>query len=219
MASRGGQATGLPALPPCLLDEMRVMRVTCPHCGATLTVPDHRLPRGQAATAACPQCKGKLVLEPPPASPLDAGAPAGQPRALVCVAPPAEREQVVAALGREGYMTYIARDAADAVERLRFDADALVILHDGFGAPAGGGNPVLDHLALMGTARRRSLHVVFLSPHVRSQDPAAALARSVNLVLHVNDLPRISEALKRSRAEAEEAYRVLLESLRALGKG
>ncbi len=195
------------------------MTVTCPHCGATLTVADDRLPKGQAATAACPQCKGKLILEPPPASPPDAGPPAGRPGALVCVAPQAEREHVVAILRQEGYQPHIARDAADAVERLRFDADALVILRDGFGAPAGGGNPVLDHLALMGTARRRSLHVVFLSPHVRSQDPAAALARSVNLTLHVNDLPRMSEALKHSRAEAEQTYRVLLESLRALGKG
>ena len=219
MASRGGETAGPPGQPPRRLDETHGMTVTCPHCGATLTIPDDRLPRGQAATAACPQCKGKLVLEPPPASPLDAGAPAGQPGALVCVASPAEREQIVAALRRDGCVAYIAGDAAEAVERLRFGADPLVILRDGFGAPAGGGNPVLDHLALMGTARRRSLHVVFLSPHVRSQDPAAALARSVNLVLHVNDLPRMSEALKRSRAEAEEAYRVLLESLRALGKG
>jgi len=65
---------------------------------------------------------------------------------------------------------------------------------------------------------RRLTHVVFVRPAVRSHDTAAAFAKSVNLVLHVNDLAHLPEALKRSREETEQTQRVLLESLRALGK-
>lgn len=142
-----------------------------------------------------------------------------QARALVCVTAPAERDQVLAALKRDGYAAHAAADAADAIERLRFTAYALVILREGFGSAAGDGNPVLEHLAEMGMATRRLMHVVFVSPGVRSHNASAAFARSVDLVLHVNDLPHLGEALQRSRAAAEQAYRVFLDSLRAAGKG
>ncbi len=63
------------------------------------------------------------------------------------------------------------------------------------------------------------MHVVLVSQHVGSHDSTVAFARSVNLVLHLNDLPHLAEALKRSLAETEQSYRVLLDSLRAHGKG
>lgn len=97
--------------------------------------------------------------------------------------------------------------------------ETAVILREGFGSATGDGNPVLEHLAEMGMATRRLMHVVLVSPGVRSHDASAAFARSVDQVLHINDLPHLAEALKRSRAEAEQAYRVLLDSLRAAEKG
>lgn len=219
------------------------MTVTCPTCNTSLTIPDERIPKGQVVTAACPKCKGKIVIDttPPAAGPRPepggaatsapaavtpplAEEPAGyaeqaQPRALVCVADPAERDKVLTTLKREGYAAQVAADAADAKEHLQFTAYALVVLRDGFGSDGGEGNPVLDYLAEMGMARRRNILVVFVSPNVRSHDSATAFARSVNLVLHVNDLPHLAEALKRSRVEMEQMFRVLQESLRAMGKG
>lgn len=215
------------------------MTVTCPSCNTSLTIPDERLPKGKVLTAACPRCKGQIVIDTsgPATAPEPAGgasaatAPAPRPeapaayaeqaqaRALVCVAAPAERDQVLAALKREGYAPHAAADAADAIERLRFTPYALVILREGFGSAAGDGNPVLEHLAEMGMATRRLMHVVLVSPDARSHDASAAFARSVDLVLHTNDVPHLAEALKRSRGEAEQAYRVFLESLRAAGKG
>lgn len=207
------------------------MTVTCPTCRASLTIPDERLPRDRTVTAACPHCKGKVIIDPTistaaattPAPIPPAEAPATyeeqrQPRALVCVAPPAEQEQVLAALRREGYTTQVATNAAEAIERLRFTAYALVVIREGFGSPGGDGSPVLDLLAEMGMGTRRQMHVVLVSPHIRSHDTATAFARSVNLVIHANDLPHLAEALKRSRAEAEQAYRVFWESLQAMGK-
>jgi len=219
------------------------MTITCPTCKASLTIPDDRLPKGKAVSAACPQCKGKIVIDltgsapasdaaagtaptapppapsapPPPETPTSYGEQ-GHPLALVCVDDPAEREQVMAALKAQGYAPRAPTSAADAIQRLRFMSYALLVLRDGYGSAGGDGNPVLDHLAEMGMATRRLMHVVFVSPGVRSHDIAAAFAKSVNLVLHVNDLPHLGEALKRSREETEQAQRVLLESLRALGK-
>jgi hypothetical protein len=219
------------------------MTVTCPTCNASLTIPDDRLPKGQVVSAACPKCKGKIVIDltgsapgPPTTGAAPAAAPAAsasapdetqpggyeeesQPRALVCVAPPAERDQVLTILKREGYVAQIAKDTADAKEHLQFTSYALVVLRDGFGTEAGDGNPVLDYMAELVMGRRRNTHVVFVGPNVRSHDAPTAFAYSVNLVMNVNDLPHLAEALKRSRAEADHMYRVLVESLRAVGKG
>lgn len=214
------------------------MTVTCPTCKATLTIPDEKLPKDKAVSAACPHCKGKIVIDltAPGSAPGAVGgagpvsdaaaeeAPASygeqrQPLALVCVDDPTEREQVMAGLRAQDYAPRAPTSAADALQRLRFMAYALLVLRDGYGSPGGDGNPVLDYLAEMSMAARRLMHVVFVSPAVRSHDTAAAFAKSVNLVLHVNDLPHLPEALKRSCEETDQTQRVLLESLRALGKG
>jgi hypothetical protein len=208
------------------------MTVTCPSCKATLVIPDDRLPKGKAVTAGCPQCKGKIVIGPtetPPAPDLaetavqPAEPPAAynvlrQQSALVCVSAPTERDQVVAALKAEGYAPLVATSAAHAIQQLRFTAYALVVIREGFGTPAGDGNPVLDHVAEMPMGMRRSMHAVFIGPGVTSHYPTAAFTKSVNLTLNLNDLPHLTEALKRSVPEMEQANRVLLESLNAKGK-
>ena len=201
------------------------MSATCPQCKGKIVI-DLTAPASApgAVPGAAPAPDAATGVPAPPApAPPPPEAPTsygeqGHPLALVCVDDPAEREQVMAALKAQNYAPRAPTSAADAIQRLRFMSYALLVLRDGYGSAGGDGNPVLDHLAEMGMATRRLMHVVFVSPGVRSHDIAAAFAKSVNLVLHVNDLPHLGEALKRSREETEQAQRVLLESLRALGK-
>jgi len=54
------------------------MTVTCPSCHASLTIPDDRLPMGKIVSAACPQCKGKIVIDLTGTAPA-ATAPAAWP--------------------------------------------------------------------------------------------------------------------------------------------
>ena len=208
------------------------MNVTCPSCKTTLVIPDDRLPKGKAVTAGCPQCKGKIVIGPtetPPAPDLGETvvltpelsatySDLRQRPALVCVSAPTERDQVVAALKADGYAPLVATSAAHAIQQLRFTAYALVVIREGFGTPAGDGNPVLDHVAEMPMGARRAMHVVFIGPSITSHYPTAAFAKSVNLTLNLNDLPHLTDALKRSIPEAEQVNRVLLETLHAQGK-
>jgi CheY-like chemotaxis protein len=161
--------------------------------------------------------------EPTPPTPAADSAPLGydeeeRPAALVCVGAPVERESITATLKREGYRVEIAGDAADTIPHLRFTGYTLVILREGFGSPQGDGNPELDRLADMPMVARRRMQVVLVSPALRSHDRAAAFAHSVNLVLNVDDLPHLAAALKQSHAEADETYRVFLETLRSAGK-
>jgi CheY-like chemotaxis protein len=215
------------------------MTVTCPNCKATLTIPDERLPKGKVVTAACPRCKGPIAIDmtggasPPPAPPASpAPAPAGaadeddsatyeergNPRALVCMPVASERQQAVAALKQAGYAPYAAKNAAEAIERLRFSVHALVLFREDFDGADPAAPSLRAFLADMGTGNRRNIHVVLVSEALSSHDARTAFARSVDLVLHPTDLPHLIDALRHSKAEAEIRYRVLKESLQALGK-
>ncbi|HEY6097247.1 MAG TPA: hypothetical protein VIU83_04270 [Candidatus Deferrimicrobium sp.] len=199
------------------------MNVTCPGCSVTLTIPDERVPKGKAVTAVCPRCKGLISIDmtadaPPPAEDSEGYQEQGQPHALVCLNVPAERQQVVAVLKRIGYAPHSPKDSGEAIGRLRIEACSIVVLSIGFDPPGQDGPSIRACLADMEMAGRRNLHVVLVDPGLASNDRRAAFAHSVDLVLHPNDLPNFEEALRRSRAETEIRYRVLKESLRAMGK-
>ena len=225
------------------------MIITCPGCRANLNISDDRLPKGKVVNAVCPRCKGPITIDttgaaaapappapvetaPPPAAPAPAEAPPAalpeepvsygerhQPRALICMTAPAERQQVLATLKGAGYATQLVANPTEALERLRFTVYAVVVVREGFDGPAEGGPSLWEALAEMPMAMRRNTHVVFVSPTVASHDPAAAFAKSVDLVIHPNDLPHLADALKRSLAETEQIYRVFRETQVALGKG
>lgn len=209
------------------------MNVTCPGCAAPLTIPDERLPKGKVATAVCPRCKGPISIDltsdapqpapPKPAVPPSAEDPEGyrereSPHALVCVNVPAERQQVIAILKQNGYTPDSPKDSAEAIGRLRNEAYDVVVLHAGFDPPGQAGPSIRAHLADMGMTGRRNIHVVLIDPGLASNDRRAAFVHSVDLVLHPDDLLHFEEALGRSRTETELRYRVLKESLRAIGK-
>jgi CheY-like chemotaxis protein len=142
-----------------------------------------------------------------------------QPRALVCVAAAEERSQIQATLKEAGYQAQAVADAAEALERLRFTPHAVAVIRDGFGAPDAAGNPLLEGLADMGMGTRRHFAVVLVSDRVPALDPMAAFARSVDVVIHPNDLQHLPDALQRCTAEVERKYRALTECMRAMGKG
>ena len=200
---------------------------------ATLTVPDERLPKGKMVTAVCPRCKGPISIDmtadapkpapPMPSPPLPAEEPkgyqeGGQSLALVCVNVPAERQQVVTILKRIGYAPHASKDSGEGIGRLRLSDYAVVVLSGGFEPPGQDGPSIRAYLAGMGMTRRRNTHLVLIDPGLVSNDQRAAFARSVDLILHPNDLPHFEDALGHSKAEKEICYRVLKESLRAMGK-
>jgi hypothetical protein len=169
-------------------------------------------------TADAPQYTPPDPAAPPPAEEPGGYQERGQPRALVCVNVPAEREQVITILKRIDYAPHSTKDSGEAIGRLRIEDYAIVVVSDGFDPPGQDGPSIRAYLAGMGMTRRRNTHLVLIDPGLVSNDQRAAFARSVDLVLHPNDLPHFEEALGHSKAEKEIRYRVLKESLRAMGK-
>jgi len=211
------------------------MTVTCPKCRASLSIPDDRIPKGKVVNAACPRCGGAIAIDmtkpaSPPAAPSQPDAPAkapvertsygerSQPQALVCVTEPSERQQILVSLNDAGYAAHAAANPAEALERLRFAAYAVVVVHEAFDGRAGSASSLPEVLTDAPMATRRNTHTVLVGPGVATHDSEAAFAKSVDLTIHPNDLPHFSDALKRSLTETEQMYRLFRETQRVLGR-
>jgi DNA-directed RNA polymerase subunit RPC12/RpoP len=214
------------------------VEVVCEGCGAKLSVPDDKLPASGTAQATCPRCKGKIIIgarpeqaAPPP--PPAAASPAEEhpnyssdllerfegegPAALVLcegeAGPLAE-----AAVASLGYRVGRAATVAEAQAKIKFNAYDLVVLDARFGAQQGAASPVLDHLNTLPMSIRRHMFVALVGPGLATLDRMAAFVRSVNLTVSEADLPSLDKVLKNSVAEHELFYRVLDETLRAVGR-
>ena len=207
------------------LPKGKVVTAACPRCKGPIAI-DLTGAVSPSLPQATPPTPAPSPAPPASAPESGAGAPEeavsygerAQPRALVCMSVPAERQQVVSCLKQAEYAPQAAKDSADAIEKLRFAVYAVVVFRDDFNGAGGGGPSLSAYLAEMAMATRRNIHVVLVSPAVTTHDTWAAFIRSVDLVLNPKDLPHLTEAMKLSRAEADIRQRVLKESLHALGK-
>jgi hypothetical protein len=70
----------------------------------------------------------------------------------------------------------------------------------------------------MGMMTRRNMLTVLISPGAKTNDPASAYSRSVELLLQPEDLPQLAVDLKRALADHAQTYRVYREVLQQIGK-
>lgn len=138
--------------------------------------------------------------------------------ALVCE-DALERQGVIkAALDQVGFTMHAAKNAEEAVERLRRDSYELVILDERFKGSTSLDNPVLEALRTMPMATRRYIFVALLGREYKTFDNMMAFARSVNVVVNPNDLPHLPALLAKAMNENNQFYRIFREVLAEAGK-
>jgi CheY-like chemotaxis protein len=149
----------------------------------------------------------------------EAGGDAFEARlALVCEEA-AERLAVIkAALEQIGFTMLVVRNADEAIERLRRDVYELVILDEQYQGATPLDNPVLASLRAMSMTQRRWTFVALVGREVKTFDNAVAFARSVNVVVNVNDLPHLAAILKKGITDHVEFYRTFRQVLTDAGK-
>jgi hypothetical protein len=138
-----------------------------------------------------------------------------QPQALVCVPAGAEQTQALAAIKELGFAPQVMESAEQALEKLRFTPFALAVLREGFGGDA---DPVVNYVAQMGMMTRRNMLTVLISPGAKTNDPAYAYSRSVELLIRPDDLPHFAVDLKQALADHAQTYRVHRDILQQMGK-
>jgi CheY-like chemotaxis protein len=138
--------------------------------------------------------------------------------ALVCVDAPERQPVIKAALEQIGFTLLAPKGAEDAIERMRREAYELVILDEQYQGSSPLDNPVLAALRTMPMTQRRWMFVALLGREFKTFDNMMAFARSVNVVVNLNDLPHLPAILKKGITDHVEFYRTFRQVLAEVGK-
>src|SRR5512140_3844442 len=98
-----------------------------------------------------------MPAAPPGAEEFEGYREQGQPRALVCMNDPVERQKVITILKQIGYAPHSSKDSAAAIGRLRLSSYATVVVSDGFDPPGQDGPSIQAYFAGMGMIRCRNI--------------------------------------------------------------
>jgi CheY-like chemotaxis protein len=138
--------------------------------------------------------------------------------ALVCEDAPERQGVIKAALEQIGFTMHAARNADEAIERMRRDSYELVIVDERFQGSTALDNPVLAALHGMAMSTRRYMFVALVGREYKTFDNMMAFARSVNVVVNPNDLPHLPALLVKAMNDNNQFYRVFREVLAEAGK-
>ena len=109
-------------------------------------------------------------------------------------------------------------DARLAPKQLPRDVYELVVIEEQYQGATPLDNPVLASLGVMPISHRRWMFVVLVGREFKTFDNAVAFARSVNVVVNVNDLPHFPAILKKGITDHVEFYRAFRQVLTDAGK-
>jgi CheY-like chemotaxis protein len=137
---------------------------------------------------------------------------------LVCENAPERQAIVRAALEQLGFTPLPATTAEEAGERLRRHAFEIVIVDERFESSGVLDNAVLKMLNAMPIAMRRHVFVVLLGREFKTFDNMMAFARSVNVVVNLNDLPHLPAIIRKGLEDNNDFYRVFREMLAEVGR-
>ena len=138
--------------------------------------------------------------------------------ALVCE-DASERQAIIkAALEQIGFAMLTPKNAADAIERIRRDTYEIVIVDERYQGTGPLDNPVLAALRTMPMAQRRWMFVTLLGREFKTFDNGMAFARSVNVVVNLNDLPHLPAILKKGITDHVEFSRTFRQVLAEVGR-
>ena len=137
---------------------------------------------------------------------------------LVCVDDTSRQNVIKAALDQLGFTIYAAKNAEEAIERLRRDPFEVAIVDEQFQGSSALDNEVLQALTTMPMSIRRYMFVALLGRTYKTFDNMLAFSRSVNVVVNLNDLPHLPAILRKGITENNEFYRVFREMLAEVGK-
>jgi response regulator RpfG family c-di-GMP phosphodiesterase len=138
--------------------------------------------------------------------------------ALVCEDAPERQAIIRTALEQIGFTMLAVKNADEAIERMRRDVYELVIIDERYQGSTPLDNPVLASVRGMAMSQRRWMFVALVGREFKTFDNAMAFAKSVNVVVNINDLPHFPAILKKGITEHVEFYRAFRQVLTDAGK-
>jgi predicted Zn finger-like uncharacterized protein len=209
------------------------MQVICDQCQAKFKIPDDKIPAGKKASIRCPKCKGKITIGASPVEekkveesveqydatekPFDFIEEEGK-TALVCEQDNAIREQMTSVLELMEYYITVPVSSRDALKKMRYHNYDIILVNENFDTPDPKANGVLIYLERLNMTIRRNIFVMMLSTRFRTMDHMAALNKSVNLIINLQNIGDFGKILNRGLADHNLFYRVYRDVLKKLGR-
>ena len=137
---------------------------------------------------------------------------------LICEPDPAVREKIGKTLQDLGYQATMALSAMDALKTMRFHLFDVIVVNELFDTANPEANDVLRYLENLNMSTRRKIFVAMVGARCRTMDNMTAFNRSVNIVIHVQNIEDVGRILKRGVAEHKAFYHVFQKTLQEMGK-
>jgi ribosomal protein S27E len=183
---RGGEQTGQRNQ-----NRGNIMDVACEKCQGKFTIPDEKVPKGQAFSLTCPKCNNKILFDAQPQPDSD---------------------------DKMGYNTTAPESPKDVLKQMRFHVFDVVVINERFGTPNPDMNNILKYLERLGMSTRRDIFVVLVTDRFRTMDNMMEFNKSVNLIVNLKNIDEIEKILIKGVADNVAFYRVFKESLTKTGR-
>lgn len=201
------------------------MKVQCPKCLISFTIPDEKIPEGKTLKIACPKCRIPIEVKAGPAeeshenrsggisdfSEADYAAAVdvveeGVRTALMCISNKKLAEGIAPVLQELDFWVVHAARSGFALGKLHHNTYDLIILEETFDAAKSTDNLVLHHVQLLPMHVRRRFFLCLLSETMPTLDAMLAYRMGVNLILNVQDLEKAKIIFARSMKEYKNFY-------------
>ncbi|MGA3084617.1 MAG: hypothetical protein ABSE95_07460 [Thermodesulfobacteriota bacterium] len=121
-------------------------------------------------------------------------------------------EPLVNAIREGGGYPLLVHKVEEVFPVLQFGQPEFFILAEGFGSNNSQPNPLLEYIQNMPTSQRRETFVIWVGKNIKSGDMLSAFSYSVNLVIHPDQLPEITNQIKKSWSLWKDLYLVFIQT-------
>lgn len=140
------------------------------------------------------------------------------PMSLVLFPQNEKLEIVKDAIEEVGYQVFTAKSVEQALESMRFQNYACIVLHSKFDGPKLEDSTFHKMMRDLPMQRRRYVFYILIGPEFNTLYNLQALAYSANLVVNENDLYHLGVALRKAIPMYDELFGPYMEELASAGK-
>ena len=208
------------------LPKDKVINIVCPKCNGEIsidtrtTMKDSETRRDvESSDLDSEEAATETATAVPAGEMIDEFFGEDEKTALICDDNQSNQDMIASALNELGYRVSIGTNPSDVLDKMRFNHYDVIVLDEALGGTLPSENPVLDQIQSMPIPTRRNIFFALIGPDYTTSDNMTAFAKSANVVINQNDLPRVKAILTRSISDNERFYKVFRKTLRALGRG
>lgn len=137
---------------------------------------------------------------------------------MVCEHDPSVRQKIRDNLKTLNFNVIEPTTAKEALKYMTFQTFNVIVVNENFDIGKDGVNYVMQHLGDLPMSIRRQIFVILISPTFATMDYMNTLNKSVNLIIHTEEISEMGLILKKEMEENEYFYHVFRDLQRKLGR-